>query len=146
MCFRKAYFDGELVGKPSEESRVFLHPTEASGLFRGDLAYVFRKSALRSCPFPVIPGEIFFPELYVWNQIGDQGRILFFPGKAIYLCEYLPDGYSANFKRNLARNPQGFLIYYRAQLRRETNVVRRLKCFVRAMQCLGYIYARKIRS
>jgi len=146
LCFRKTYFDGRLVGVPSDESRLYLHPTQASELFRGDLAYVFRRSALRSFPFPVIPDENFFPELYVWNQIGDQGRILFFPSKAIYLCDYLADGYSANFKRNLARNPRGFLIYYRAQLRRETNMVRRLKCFVRAMQCLGYIYARKARS
>lgn len=146
LCFRKSYFDGRLVGRPVPGTRVALHPTQASSLFGGDLAYVFRRTALESCPFPVVPGEVFFPELYVWNEIGDRGRVLFYPGKTIYLCEYLADGYSANFRRNLARNPRGFFIYYRAQIGRETRPVRRIKCLVRALQCLGYLGLKRVRS
>jgi glycosyltransferase involved in cell wall biosynthesis len=146
LCFRKAAFDGTIVGIAAPEADpVFLSPTHAGQLFRGDLAYVFRAVSLRAHPFPVIAGEIFFPELYVWNRIGDDGRILCFPSRAIYLCEYLPDGYSANFAHNLRRNPRGFLVYYRAQIRRERSTVRRLKCLVRALQCVGFIAAKKVR-
>jgi len=147
LCFRKAYFDGRIVGRTDvREARLFLHPTRAGQLFKGDLAYVFRRSALRSHPFPVIPGEKFFPELYVWNLIGDDGRILFFPHEAIYLCEYLPDGYSANFPRVLKGSPRGFFIYYRAQVRREATLLRKVKCAVRALQCLGYGLVKRMRS
>lgn len=147
LCFRRIHFDGGLVGVNSvRESRLFLHPTEASEIFKGDLAYVFRRSSLQSHPFPVIPGEVFFPELYVWNRIGDEGRILYFPDQAIYLCDYLPDGYSANFPRNLRRNPRGFLIYYRSQISRERTALRKVKCLVRALQCWWHVLVKKAGS
>lgn len=147
ICFRKARFDGGLVGNSDvREPRLFLHPTEAGRVFQGDLAYVFRRSAMQARPFPVIPGENFFPELYVWNKIGDDGRILFVSNQALYLCEYLPDGYSANFARILKRNPRGFLIYYRVQLFRERSMTRKVKCLVRSMQCLGYMLVKRARA
>lgn len=147
ICFRKAYFGGEIVGHIHVGApRLFLHPTEAGELFGGDLAYVFRRASLRSHPFPIIIGETFFPELYVWNQIGDDGTIVFFADEAIYLCEYLPDGYSANFATNLKRNPKGFLTYYRAQMFRERTMVRKVKCFVRALQCAYFVFVNMVRS
>lgn len=146
VCFRRSYFEGGLVGnKIVREPRLFLHPTEAGTVFGGDLAYVFRLSALRSHPFPVIPGEKFFPELYVWNRIGDDGPILYFADETIYRCEYLPDGYTANFMRILKRNPKGLLVYYRDQYSRERAPIRKLKCFVRALQCSWYVFAGRVR-
>ena len=95
-------------------------------------------------PFPVIPGERFIPELYIWNRIGDEGEIIFFPGKIIYLCEYLPDGYTANFAANLRRNPQGFLLFYATQLHRERRWLDKAKCFVRCLQCLARLAVRGV--
>jgi len=146
VCFRKAFFDGELIGeKDVQTSPLFLHPTEAGELFKGDLAYIFRRSSLQSRPFPIILGERFVPELYIWNKIGDDGKILFFPDKAIYLCDYMPDGYSANFSKNLQRNPKGFLIYYRSQFCRERSMLRKLKCLIRSLQCFCYVLLNKVK-
>jgi O18-antigen biosynthesis glycosyltransferase len=139
ICFRRAYFDGNLIGtnKLSAEP-LYLSPTEAGNYLQGDLAYIFRTSALLSHPFPAIKGEKFVPELLIWNAIGDEGKIIYYPGKAIYLCEYLEDGYTVNFKRNLRRNPKGFALFYRDQIFREKSLIRKIKCTVRYLQCLYY--------
>ena len=111
LSFRRAYFDGKIIGKRIVGPSVMkLTPSEASALFKGDLVYVFKKDSMLKNPFPVIPDEKFVPELYIWNKISDAGNIYFFVDKYIYLCEYLPDGYSHNFSANLKRNPQGFLL------------------------------------
>lgn len=139
LCFRKAFMNGAIIGQKQEfAEKIFLHPTDAGKLIKGDLAYIFRRSALLTHPFPVIPGEKFVPELYIWNKIGDDGKILFLTRKYIYLCEYLPDGYSANFTNNLKRNPRGFLVYYKSQFLRENFGIAKLKCAVRSLQCWYY--------
>ena len=139
ICFRRAYFDGTLIGTNKLSSEpIYLSPTEAANYFQGDLAYIFRTSALLSHPFPTIKGEKFVPELLIWNAIGDEGKIIFYPDKAIYLCEYLEDGYTVNFKRNLRLNPKGFALFYRDQFFREKSSVRKIKCTIRYLQCLYY--------
>ncbi|MFM9434988.1 O18-antigen biosynthesis glycosyltransferase [Janthinobacterium sp. CG_23.3] len=144
VCFRKSHFSGGLIGESKPlEPKQFLHPTAAGHLLKGDLAYVFKRSSLLAHPFPVIPGEQFVPELYIWNKIGDAGRILFMTMQSIYLCDYLPDGYSKNFLQNLRRNPQGFLTYYRSQFSREKIGLQKLKCAVRSLQCLYYALMKK---
>lgn len=137
FCFRKEYFQGGIVGKKfSSDSPFYLHPSQANKVFQGDLTFVFQREVMRNFPFPVIPGECFVPELYIWNLIGDQGDILYFPTKSIYLCEYLPDGYSANFAANFQRNPQGFLLFYVTQIHREQQWLGKGKCLVRCLQCV----------
>lgn len=144
ICFRKAYLDQSLIGEDRSADRPqLLHPTAAGRYFRGDLAYIFRAEKLRAHPFPVFEGEKFVPELYIWNQIGDEGPIRYIPQKIIYLCEYLPDGYTANFKTNLKKNPRGFGLYYRAQITRERSWLAKAKCAFRATQCLYYSVAGK---
>jgi len=139
ICFRRAYFNGTFIGnKKSFMVPLVLSPTDASNLFQGDLAYVFRTSALLSHPFPVIKGEKFVPELLIWNAIGDEGKIFYYPNQAIYVCEYLEDGYSANFKQNLRNNPKGFALFYQDQFFREKTFIRKIKCAVRYVQCRYY--------
>ncbi|MEI2762164.1 MAG: glycosyltransferase family 2 protein [Methanothrix soehngenii] len=108
LCFRRAYFDGKIIGKSLNASVLKMKPAKAGALLKGDLAYVFKKDAMLKNPFPVILGEKFVPELYVWNRIGDCGDIYFFIHKYIYFCEYLPDGLSFNFSTNLKRKPPRF--------------------------------------
>jgi len=114
-------------------------------LLKGDLAYVFKKDAMLENPFPVIPGEKFIPELYVWNRIGDCGDIYFFIHKYIYLSEYLSDGLSFNFLANLKKNPRGFLLFYRTQISREDNIMNKMKCIARVAHCYLYILLKAIK-
>lgn len=138
LCYRRQSFNGELIGDLVPGKSVELTPNEAGQLFNADLSYVFRTSALRAHPFPVIMGEKFVPELLVWNRVSDAGKIRYFPQTAIYLCEYLPDGYSANFKRMLRENPRGFGLFYQDQVRRLPIGLPWFKSLVRLIQCRYY--------
>ncbi|HAS8600269.1 TPA: glycosyltransferase family 2 protein [Vibrio vulnificus] len=141
ICFRKANLMGEILGTPINKLNIeeILTPTQAGHLYRADLAYVFKKSAMLSCPFPIISGEKFVPELYIWNRISDLGLIKFYSHDYIYLCEYLEDGYSHNFKDNLRKNPKGFSLHYSAQFFREKKIKAKIKCAIRWLQCQSYI-------
>lgn len=139
LCFRRADFEGNLIGARVERPEYsYMHPTQAASLFLGDLAYVFKTSAMRANPFPFFAGEKFVPELMVWNRIADQGTVVFFNHEAIYICEYLTDGYTANFKSCLRQNPVGFGMFYSQQFARERSVRRKLLCGARRLQCLFY--------
>ncbi|MFZ2969134.1 MAG: glycosyltransferase family 2 protein [Sulfuricurvum sp.] len=139
ISFRRASFEGKIIGNKTHfRVPLVLSPTDASNLFQGDLAYIFRTSALLSHPFPIIRGETFVPELLLWNRIADEGDILYYPTTAIYQCEYLADGYSANFNQNLRKNPKGFALFYRDQFFREKTLIRKIKCAVRYLQCRYY--------
>ncbi|MBN2869714.1 MAG: glycosyltransferase family 2 protein [Campylobacterales bacterium] len=139
FVYRRMYPDRKLIGAQiDQDAPLKLTPTQAATLLKGDLAYVFRTETLWQNPFPVIAGETFVPELYLWNRISDQGEIFYYPSKAIYITEYLDDGYSKNFKSNLKRNPRGFALFYRDQFFRETSPLRKLKTAIRYLQCLMY--------
>lgn len=135
-CYRKSYFDKGLVGNPPEiNSPIILHPTKAGHYFGGDLAYIFRRKNMIERKFPIIKNEKFVPELYIWNKIGDDSTIIFYPDISIYNCEYLTDGYSKNFFKNLKNNPIGFGMYYGDQFFREERFLLKLKCAIRWSQC-----------
>jgi len=145
LCFRKTYFDGRMIGRRASPGVLELTPTKAGALLEGDLAYVFKRESMLKNPFPVIPGEKFVPELYVWNKIGDLGKIYFFASKSICFCEYLQDGYSLNFLSNLKKNPRGFFLFYKSQISRETSVLNKSRRLIRAFQCYLYILREKIK-
>jgi len=144
VCFRKADLRGRLLGAecPGKPVPFVGAPTAVGRMVRGDLAYVFRRSLMEALPFPLIPGEKFVPELYIWNQIGDRGEIRFYLDRIIYLCEYLDDGYTRTFHAQLRRNPAGFLLFYAAQIGREPHWTDKAKALIRSVQCLAYCVAK----
>lgn len=143
FCFRKSYFDGRLIGIPAQgEALEIMTPTAAGHKFKGDLAYIFSRIAMRSCLFPIIPGEKFVPELYIWNKIADQGSIYYNGGRSIYLVEYLSEGYSKSFKKVFRKNPMGFFIFYASQISREKKFFPKIKNLIRSLQCFFRIIFR----
>lgn len=140
VCFRRVDLSGRPIGVPfmKEGEPVLGTPTAMGRMVGGDLAYVFRRETMAEFPFPIIPREKFVPELYVWNLISDQGSIWFHLDRAIYLCEYLSDGYTQNFPKQLKLHSGGFLLFYAAQIGREDRWLNKLKAVVRCMQCIVY--------
>jgi O18-antigen biosynthesis glycosyltransferase len=137
-CFRRKSFTGAHLGEELDLYSVCLTPNEAVRLFKADLAYVFSTKCIREHPFPVICGEKFVPELFEWNILADTGKVRYFPKEWIYLCEYLDDGLSKNFQRNLLQNPKGFALFYYDQIRRENNILGKVKNIIRLCQCRIY--------
>ncbi|MBC8670052.1 glycosyltransferase family 2 protein [Aeromonas hydrophila] len=145
MCFRKATLSGHIIGISGTtlSKSVVMQPIMAGHILKGDLAYVFRTNVMRECPFPEFPNEKFVPELYIWNKIADLGKIIFYVDQVIYLCEYLPDGYTSNFKKNLRNNPYGFGLFYQDQVIRDTRLIGKIKACVRSLQCIFYGWLKK---
>lgn len=141
LCFRKGNLDGKALGKnidkPNLESKLY-HSTDLKNIFNVDLAYCFKKSYFEKNIFPKFKNEKFVPELYIWNKITDLDLVYTYFNKVIYLCEYMPDGLSANFTNELKRNPNGFLLYYKDQFRREKDLITKAKMAARAAQCYFY--------
>lgn len=74
----------------------------------GDTALIFRSSVLIHFPFDVVKGEKFIPEEYSYVQIDSEYDMVILP-EVIYICNYQPDGYTANTIRNLKNNPKSYI-------------------------------------
>lgn len=141
LCFRKAGLDGRVLGQNIDYINLksdLYHSTELKNLLEVDLAYCFKKDYMKQFLFPRFIDEKFIPELYIWNKITDLDLVYTYTNKVIYLCEYMPDGLSANFRSQLKNNPKGFLLYYKDQFRREKSVLNKTKMTIRIFQCYAY--------
>lgn len=81
----------------------------------GDTILIFRSDVLKKYRFPKFDGEKFIPEAYLYDLL-DQEGLLFLMKKAIYVCEYLPDGYTVCMAKLLYRNPEGYFCYINQRL------------------------------
>lgn len=140
ICFRCLDIDdGKMIGKPFPEDGMLASPLEWVYKYNvdGDKSEVVKTEILKQYPFPEFEGENFVPEALIWNRIADSYRMIC-KNKGIYLCEYLPDGLSAGFKRNLKRNPKGFGLFYRETMKRCISPKVTAKNMIRAVQCWWY--------
>lgn len=107
----------------------------------GDTILIFRSDVLRKYMFPKFDGEKFIPEAYLYDVLDQEGK-LFLMRKAIYVCEYLPDGYTASMAKLLCRNPQGYFCYINQRLRLDTTVKQRFEDSIR-YDAMAIAYRRK---
>lgn len=148
VCGRRIFFNGEKVGGEwgnyrllDCSSREFRYKFHA----KGDMAEVFRTDILKMFPFPEFKGERFVPEALIWDQVTQYLPMRFF-NVGIYCCEYLDDGYSKNFKKNLRANSKGFMTYYKslvfgnpfAYQNRIIPMSTKIKAILRIFQCTIY--------
>lgn len=77
----------------------------------GDLADAYKTKILKKFPFPEIENEKFCPEALVWNRIAAKYKIYFF-NENIYICNYLPDGLSANIFSLRKSSPVASMLTY----------------------------------
>ena len=84
-----------------------------SGLYKkgyfGETALFFKTSVIRQYPFPVIDGEKFIPEGYVYRQLDDKYELLIYPAYCMD-CEYQTDGYTNNGLKLKIKNPKSSLL------------------------------------
>jgi len=79
--------------------------------FQGDAMLIYKTAILKKNLFPEIDGEKFVPEAYVYDQI-DRNYDLILLNKVLYICDYLDDGYTKNFKKVIVQNPKGYAKFY----------------------------------
>ena len=77
----------------------------------GDKAEAFDTGTLKKYPFPEFDGEKFITECVVWDKIASEGLKLRFFNEVVYLCDYLPDGLTAQGYELYANSPRGWGLY-----------------------------------
>ena len=75
---------------------------------KGDTALVYRTEILREYPYEVAPGEKFIGETYVYHKIDQHYKLAVLP-KIIWICEYLPDGYTKHVRQITRENPVSYM-------------------------------------
>lgn len=78
---------------------------------KGDMAEAYKTNVLKQYPFPIVEGEKFCSEAYVWNQMSQKYKLRFF-NRGIYVCEYLPDGLTAKINHIRMLSPITSMMYY----------------------------------
>lgn len=97
---------------------------------KGDLAEVVKTEVLRRYKFPVFSGERFSPEALVWNRIANDGLKFRLVNKAIYCCEYLQDGLTANIVKARMNSPCGTALCYSELSAMRVPLVQRIKAAI----------------
>lgn len=146
LCFRRGNFSGELLGKKLEVNVCEATSLEIAykyGLVC-DKAEVFYTEVLKNYPFPEIKGCKFCPEALIFNRIARDGLKLKIQDDVIYLCEYMNDGYTKNFMRNLKNNAAGFAPYYKELFfTKGVPLIVHAKAFARYLQCICFMKKRR---
>lgn len=93
--------------------------------FNGETSLIFKTDILRQYPFPIIAGEKFISEDYIYCQIFDKYKMAYIREKTI-ICTYLKDGYSFNQWKVLMNNPKGSALYYGEKIRRCKNIQQKI--------------------
>ena len=112
----------------------------------GDTALVFKTEVIGKFEFPSFEGEKFIPEGYLYDKIDGCGELTVLR-ENVYVCEYLGDGYTANMKRILYKNPNGYFAYIENRLRIDRGIKHKFLDSVRYMaMAIAHKKPRKIRD
>lgn len=109
----RAHPDGEVIGtKFSEEPYVDMTQLEEARMgVSGDKCEAFYTEVMKKFPFPEFEGENFLTECVVWDKMAASGYKNRCINEAVYICDYLPDGLSANVRERHKNNPKGTGLY-----------------------------------
>ncbi len=121
IYFRKNK-EGDLITKYKRKktNATLLDFYRKHGL-KGDTMLVYRTNVVRKYKFPYFEGEKFVPESYIYDLLDDEGS-LHIVQKAIYVCEYLPDGYTASMRKVNHDNPQGYEAYIMSRIKKDKSI------------------------
>ncbi len=112
---RASIKDGKLMGTANNYGEY----VDATALERekyniyGDKAEAFYTEVLKQYPFPEIDGEKFITENVVWYRIANDGYLMRWYSKPIYMCEYREDGLTHQGHTLFASNPKGYALSVR---------------------------------
>ena len=111
ICGLKGYNDSFAVGSTFKGETLDATILErASFGIQGDKSEVFYTETIRRYPFPEFENEKFLTECIVWDRMAHDELKLRFFNKIIYICDYLPDGLSANSAKLFSTSPQGYAL------------------------------------
>ncbi len=109
--------DGRLLGSPFP-----FDPTDSNALeirlkyrVTGEKVGFHRVDVLRQFPFPQFPGETNLPDSLLWNRIARHYKTRYV-NEPLQTYYFTPNGWLANLRRLVAKNPRGHRLYWREYL------------------------------
>lgn len=112
ICGQKGYDATTPIGKSFDADILDITSLERPQYnVTGDKSEVFYTEILRKYPFPEFDGEKFVTECVVWNAIAAAGYKLRFFNHIIMICNYLPDGLTAQGNDLFKKNPRAWGLY-----------------------------------
>ncbi len=131
MVFMRRKRNGALISKwPKTLKHATLRAAYKRNGVSGDTMLVYRSDIIKTSQFPVFPKEKFVPEAYLYDRLDDLGELVFIH-KAIYVCEYLEDGYTKSMRETIKNNPRGYLAYINQRLKKEEKLAEKIGDTVR---------------
>jgi len=108
LYMRKITKNGDNIASdyPLGLTRVGIEDLYHKYSFIGDTVIILKTELVKDYKFPVFPEERFVSESVFYNQLNDIAPMALFED-AIYICEYLPDGYTSNTEKLTIKNPYG---------------------------------------
>lgn len=117
LGFLKADFSRKPVGTTFPDQFLDCTSLEREAYqISGDKAEVFYTEVIRKYPYPEFEGEKYMTPSVVWDRIAYAGLKIRWINEIVYLCEYQPDGLSANWDRNIANNPRGYALFLKQKM------------------------------
>lgn len=78
------------------------------GHYSGEALLVLESGYIKKYRYPVIEGERFFTEAYVYLQLTEP---LYWSSESVYVAEYLDGGYTKSIVSVFLKNPKSFAMY-----------------------------------
>lgn len=108
----RCYEDKSIIGSTFKGEYVDCTMLERNKYnISGDKAEVLYTNIFRKFLFPEIKNENFLSEAVVWNRISKENLKIRYINEKIYICEYLGDGLTNNFIKNLINNFEGYTLW-----------------------------------
>lgn len=96
-------------GWPQRNTKLFFSQLEKEYGYNSDTFLIFKTNIIKNYRFPTIDGEKFITESVFYNQFMHDFTMLTCD-EAMYIAEYMPDGYTSSGKDLFFKNPKGY--YY----------------------------------
>lgn len=111
LVFKRGFDKNRSITTWNQELiKASLFEAEKNYGLKGDTMLVFKTSIVKKYSFPIFENEKFVPENYLYDCLAKEGDLVFI-NKILYICEYLPDGYTTNMRKVIATNPKGYRAY-----------------------------------
>ena len=127
----KCLLDGTLLGTPFPALQN-TSPFDLTHTLHcpGERNYILGTYLLRKVPYPVLAGEIFFPDSFIIDNLSAQFTMFLRNYKDI-CCEYQADGLSSHFPKLMKNNPKGFCLANRQTIDLHKRLLPRLGAIFR---------------
>jgi len=131
VCGLKCYPDGTRVGGEDDFGMLDCNSLDFRYKYKvkGDMAEVIRTDVMREFPIPEFQGEKFCPEALFFNRIAQKYILRYFYEK-IYICDYLPDGLTANITKIRMLSPKSSALFYAELTKYRIPFVQKLKAAI----------------